>query len=113
MPKFITIGDLLKAEADYRSRIKIPAPTGTKIGQLVNYAARGEPLVALSDEEGGNVLVQPHNCTIYLDNIDPINITGYDDGVEGGEPLTVDTLIKQGDKHGIKYISTNFQPLNF
>lgn len=104
---FITIGDLLKAEADYRSRIKIPAPVGTKIGQLVTHPSRYEPLVALSDEEGGNVLVQPHNCTIYLDNIDPADIAAYDHGGDIPIPMTAATLIAQGDKHGIKYITTN------
>ena len=106
MPKLITIGDLLKAESDYRSRTKIPAPTGTKIGQLVNHPQRNEPLVALSDEESGMVLVQPHNCTIYLDNVDPSVITAYVLDKSTNEKLTADKLIAQGDKHGIKYIKT-------
>lgn len=93
-PKLIRQGDILKSEADRLSRIEIPAPTGTKMGDLVEYKLRKQKLVALSDEQHGKVLVQPHNCVI---NLDFVNL-----GSEKAE-----TLIKQGDAFGIKYISPN------
>ena len=65
----LTIGDILKSEADPNNRIAIPAPAGTKTGQPVKYAARDEYLFALTDEVNGEVLVQPHNCVMYLDPI--------------------------------------------
>ena len=107
MSKFITLGDLLKSEADTQSRESIPANTGTKIGQLVNHPLRGQYLVALSDETNGKVLVQPHNCVIYLDNVALANITSIKQG-EPLAPLTVDILKKEGDAHGIKYIGTPY-----
>lgn len=102
----ITIGELLKSEADPLSRIAIPAPKGTKIAQLVKYEARKRYLVALSDEKDGQVLVQPHNCVINLDIVNEADITSKQTGDEGNTPLTVDLLKKEGDVYGIKYIGT-------
>lgn len=99
--KQLTLGDLLKSEADYNSREAIAAPIGTKIGQLVTHPERQMPLVALSDEEGGKVLVQPSNCVIYLDNVTAADVAAYE---HQGAPLTVETLKQQGDVFGIKYI---------
>ena len=103
-PTLITIGDVLKSEADPLSRIAITAPKGTKIGQLVKYELRKQYLVALSDEKDGQVLVQPHNCTINLDFIAEADITDKQTGDEGNTPLTVDLLKKEGDVYGIQYI---------
>lgn len=89
----VLLGDILKSEADYHARIQIPAPQGTKMGDLVEYKLRKQKLVALSDEQNGKVQVQPHNCTI---NLDFVNL-----GSEKAE-----TLAKQGDAFGIKYISS-------
>lgn len=103
----ITIGDILKSEADRNSRVAITAPEGTKIGQPVLYEPRGEYLIALSDEENGKVLVQPWNCVIYLEpiaqaSLEAISIDGEEE--EDATPLSKELLIKQGDKYGIKYI---------
>lgn len=87
-------GDILKSENDRLTRIEIPAPTGTKMGELVEYKLRKQKLVALTDEQHGTVQVQPHNCVINLDFVKL--------GSEKAE-----TLIKQGDQYGIKYISPN------
>lgn len=108
MAKLLTIGDLLKSEADVNSRIAIPAPVGTKIGQLVKYGVRDQYLVALSDEEHGKVLVQPHNCVIDLDNVALADITALHGDTDGLVPLTADTLIREGDTHGIKFIGTPY-----
>ncbi len=105
---FLTIGDILKSEADWHSREAIPATTGTKIGQLVEHPLRKEPLVALSDEINGKVLVQPHNCVIFLDNIDTASLGAYVGS--NGEHVILETLIAQGDKHGIQYVAGKAQP---
>lgn len=112
---YLTIGDILKSEADYHNRVAINAPDGVKCGQPILYEPRGEYLIALSDTEYGKVLVQPHNCVIYQDNIDMTKLAAIE--VDTGEvdesgdpimgPLTIDILKAQGDKHGIKYITTN------
>lgn len=102
----ITLGDILKSEADSQSRIVITAPKGTKIGQLVKYESRKQYLVALSNEKDGKVLVQPHNCVINLDFVATSEITGKQTGEEESTPLTVELLKKEGDVYGIKYIGT-------
>lgn len=90
----IVLGDILKSEADPNSRMVISAPTGTKMGDLVDYDVRKKKLVALSDEHHGKVLVQPHNCVI---NLDFVNLGS----------VKAETLIKDGDAYGIKYIAPN------
>lgn len=87
----VVLGDILKSELSPLYRTEAPAPTGTKMGDLVMYPMRGQKLVALTDEQYGKVLVQPHNCII---NLDFVNV-GDDD---------VGQLILQGDVYGIKYI---------
>lgn len=109
----VTIGDLLKSEADRLSRVAVTAPEGTKIGQPVLFEPRGQYLIALSDEANGEVLAQPHNCVIYLNSVDPDAIAATlltvpdPDGAEGETievPLDASTLKAQGDTYGIKYI---------
>lgn len=94
---FVTIGDLLKDEASTGNRVDIPAPTGLKAGELVEYTPRGQYLVALTDETFGKTLVQPVNCVIFADNISEDSLAAYE--------LTVQQLADQGEAHGIKYIS--------
>lgn len=107
MPEsYVTIGDILKSEADPNSRIAIPAAAGTKTGQLVKYAARNEHLIALTDEVNGEVLVQPWNCNIFLGGIAQADIDAVTTDVDGLVPLTTEQLITQGDLYGIKYIGT-------
>lgn len=109
----VTIGDLLKSEADRLSRVAITAPVGTKIGQPVLFEPRGQYLIALSDEVNGEVLAQPHNCVIYLNSVDPDAVAATlltvvdPEGVDGATievPLDASTLKTQGDTYGIKYI---------
>lgn len=102
----LTIGDILKSEADPNNRIAIPAPVGTKTGQPVKYAARDEYLFALTDEVNGEVLVQPHNCVMYLDPILQAGVDAVFTDELDEVPLTTAELIAQGDTHGIKYIGT-------
>lgn len=102
----LTIGDILKSEADPNNRIAIPAPVGTKTGQPVKYAARDEYLLALTDEVNGEVLVQPHNCVMYLAPILQADIDAVFTDELDEVPLTTAELIAQGDTHGIKYIGT-------
>lgn len=102
----LTIGDILKSEADPNNRIAIPAPVGTKTGQPVKYVARDQYLFALTDEVNGEVLVQPHNCVMYLDPILQADIDAVFTDELGEVPLTTAELIAQGDTHGIKYIGT-------
>lgn len=103
---YVTIGDILKSEADPSNRIAIPAATGTKAGQLVKYAERNEHLIALTDEVNDEVLVQPHNCTIFLGSIKQADIDSQFTDADSLVPLTTATLIKQGDLYGIKYVGT-------
>ena len=114
MPE-VTIGDILKSEADFNSRIAVAAPVNTKAGQPVLYPLRGEYLVALTDEVNGKVLVQPHNCVIHIDAIDATALALVevqvrdpvaDDDSMIAAPLTAGILIAQGDSHGIKYVDT-------
>lgn len=94
MKQLITIGDILKSEADQKSRISINAPKGTKIGDVVKYEPRNQYLIALSDEVHGMVLVQPRNCLICLDKI----VLPSD--------VSAEILIRQGDAYGIQYVGT-------
>ncbi|MFB2539125.1 hypothetical protein [Acinetobacter sp. c3-l95] len=95
--QLIVTGDILKSEADIKSRISIPAPVGTKIGDVVKYPLRNQYLIALSDEQYGTVSVQPQNCVIDLSKITlPSNVLQTD-------------LVKQGDAHGIQYQGTATQ----
>ena len=103
---YVTIGDILKSEADPSNRIAIPAVDGTKTGQLVKYPERNEYLFALTDETNGEVLVQPHNCTVFLGSIPQANIDAVFTDADSLVPLTVATLKTQGDLYGIKYIGT-------
>lgn len=113
MPKldYLGIGDILKAEALPLSRAVITAPEGTKAGQLVPYTPRTTGtatfyLVALTDEEQGKVVVQPHNCVVNLDVIAESEIIGKFVKGESGAKLTLDKLREAGDAYGIVYIGT-------
>ena len=61
------VGDFLKWEATPLTRTPVAAAKGTKAGTFVDYAPRaGKKLLALTDEQDGIVIVQPHNCIIDL-----------------------------------------------
>lgn len=82
------ISDFLKYEATPLTRVSVAAEEGTKIGTFVDYPARsGKKLIALSDESGGTVIVQPHNCVVDLT---------FATGVP-------DTVVADGDAFGIVY----------
>lgn len=92
--QLIVIGDILKSEADLKTRISLPAPKGTKIGHVVKFTKRNQYLIALSDEVHGQVLVQPHNCVMDLSKITlPSDVLQAD-------------LQEQGDTYGIQYQGT-------
>lgn len=97
MTTLLSLGDILKSEADPNSRETIAADN-VKIGQLVQHPIRKKHLVALSDSEHGKVLVQPHNCVINLDFVKEADIKAA--------ATSVEAFIKQGDEYGIKYIGT-------
>lgn len=103
---YVTLGDILKSEADANSRVAIAAATGTKIGQMVKHTARDEYLIALSDETNGEVLVQPWNCVIDLSVIEQADISAVFTDELDTVALTTADLIAEGDTHGIKYIGT-------
>jgi len=89
MPKEIlgaAMGDLLKGEALTLSRVAVAAEKGTKAGQLVKYAPRGEShyLIALTDEVNGEVVVQPWNCVIDLAAVNKADITAAKIKPKGG-----------------------------
>lgn len=94
----LTLGDLLKSEADTASREVIKSTTGVKIGQLIQHPIRKKYLVALSNEEHGQVLVQPNNCVIFWDNVDKDDVKA--------KKLTLEKLTKEGAEFGIKFISS-------
>lgn len=62
----VGIGDILKFEATALTRVKVKVPDGTRAGDWVNFSLRDNKLVALTDEQDGYALVQPHNCIIDL-----------------------------------------------
>ena len=62
----VGIGDILKFEATALTRVKVKVPNGTRAGDWVNFSLRDNKLVALTDEQDGYALVQPHNCIIDL-----------------------------------------------
>lgn len=103
------IGDILKWEASHMTRVAVAALAGTKAGALVGFPLRNhEPLVALTDEADGTVVVQPHNCVIDLSLVSAAAI----DRALGGTaeaPQTVHDLAVAGDNYGIVYQST---PIN-
>ncbi|WP_304333725.1 oxaloacetate decarboxylase alpha chain [Conchiformibius steedae] len=88
------LGTYLKYEATPLTRVEVPADTGTKMGTFVDYPLRGKKLLALSDEQNGKVVVQPHNCIINVSAIaaDALNAAG---GLE--------QLKQDGDAYGIVY----------
>ena len=112
MPKEIlgaAMGDLLKGEALTLSRVAVAAEKGTKAGQLVKYAPRGDShyLIALTDEVNGEVVVQPWNCVIDLAAVNKADITAAKIKPKGGGAdvaLTVVELNSMGDLYGIAYI---------
>lgn len=89
-----TTGEILHYEATSMTRELVPASSGLKAGQLVEFPLRGKKLVALTDEVDGKVQVQPHNCVIYLNHTPTSEI---DD---------LETFKKEGDAHGIVYRGT-------
>lgn len=96
-PTLITLGDILKSEADRLSRETITADN-IKIGQLVQHPVRKKYLVALSNTEHGKVLVQPSNCVINLDCVKEADIKAA--------VTSVEKFTKEGDEFGIKYTGT-------
>lgn len=93
-----SIGDYLKWEATHLTRVAVTAGAGTKAGTFVDYPARsGKKLLALTDEQDGKVLVQPHNCIIDLSLVPEA-------AASSGESLA--GLQADGDSYGIVYIGT-------
>lgn len=85
----VNTGDILKYEATQLTRVKVKAAEGTKAGSWVDFSLRGVKLVALTDEQDGYVLVQPHNCIIDLKYC--------------AKPKNLDEILQQGDRCGIRY----------
>ena len=62
-----TTGAFIKYEATQLTRVAVGAAKGTKAGAFVDYPLReGKKLLALTDEQDGKVVVQPHNCIVNL-----------------------------------------------
>lgn len=94
MQYLISRSDILKSEANPKSKICINAPQGTKIGDVVKYDVRNQYLIALSDEQHGKVLVQPQDCVMDLSMLTLPSDVKFAD------------LQKQGDVYGIQYVGT-------
>lgn len=63
----LTADAFLKWEATPLTRVSIPAPKGTKTGQLVMSPwGSGIWFIALGDEKDGKVVVQPQMCAMDL-----------------------------------------------
>ena len=90
----LSVGEILHYEATSMTRENVPASTGLKAGQLVDFALRGAKVVALTDEHEGKVQVQPHNCVIDLRH------------TPAAEIEDLDAFKKAGDTHGIVYRGT-------
>lgn len=86
----VGIGDILKFEATALTRVKVKVPNGTRAGDWVNFSLRDNKLVALTDEQDGYALVQPHNCIIDLRYC--------------AKPENISDILQQGDRFGIQYI---------
>ena len=96
------VGDFLKWEATPLTRAKVAAAKGTKAGTFVDYAPRaGKKLLALTDEQDGIVIVQPHNCIIDLTLIAAAAVKAA--ASAGGN---LDGLKADGDPYGIVYTGT-------
>ncbi|MFC3873118.1 oxaloacetate decarboxylase alpha chain [Neisseria musculi] len=94
-------GDYLKWEATHLTRVAVAADTGTKAGTFVDYPARsGKKLLALTDEQDGKVLVQPHNCIIDLSLVSDAAVNAASSGGN------LAGLQADGDPYGIVYIGT-------
>ena len=80
----------------------VSAAKGTKAGTFVDYPLReGKKLLALTDEQDGKVVVQPHNCVINLALVaeSAVNAAASTGGNLAG-------LQKDGDPYGIVYQGT-------
>ncbi len=86
----VGIGDILKFEATALTRVKVKVSEGTRAGNWVNFSLRDNKLVALTDEQDGYALVQPHNCIIDLRYC--------------AKPENIADTLQQGDRFGIQYI---------
>lgn len=94
--------DYLKWEATHLTRVAVAADAGTKAGTFVNYPARsGKKLLALTDEQDGKVLVQPHNCIIDLSLVSDAAVKA---AASSGGNLA--GLQADGDPYGIVYIGS-------
>ena len=100
-----SISDFLMFVATRLTRTTVPVAIGTKAGALVTFELRDMPLVALTDESDGQVVVQPHSCVIDLSLISEAAINAALGGTEE-LPKTVEDLAKQGDAFGIVYQGT-------
>ena len=96
------VGDFLKWEATPLTRTPVAAAKGTKAGTFVDYAPRaGKKLLALTDEQDGIVIVQPHNCIIDLTLVADAAVKAA--ASAGGN---LDGLKADGDAYGIVYTGT-------
>lgn len=112
----LKVSDILIAEVSSITRIEVPATTGLKAGQLVDYPLRGQKLVALTDERNGTVQIQPHNCIINLaytpmSEIQAAFAVEAHSDVEGnvmsvGNHDALEALQKAGDNYGVMYRGT-------
>lgn len=103
----VAIGDILKWEATSLTRVEITAEAGTKAGSAVKsnqFSGNEVWLIALTDEVGGKVIVQPHNCVVDLSHTsgDALKTAlGASDVTEALRSLKI-----TGDERGIVYIGT-------
>lgn len=94
------LGAYLKWENSPHTRELIDAPQGTKMGDIVDYEPRGSKLIALSDEQNGKVMVQPHQCVIELASVDPKKLAIGNEGLQA--------LIMRNEAYGVIYHNAPF-----
>lgn len=93
----------LKWENTNHTRQMVDAPTGTKMGEFVDYAPYNSQLLALSDEQDGKVMVQPKDCVIEYDNLSEKAIAQVSDW---------QALVNVAVNHGIVYRNAPVTPVN-
>lgn len=99
------VGSFLKWEATPLTRVAVPAASGTKAGEFVVFPLRGDKYIALTDEENGKVIIQPHNCVIDLSLISAAAINDAYDGTEES-PVSAGDLSTRMDVYGIVFIGS-------
>ncbi|MCP1659337.1 oxaloacetate decarboxylase alpha chain [Neisseria perflava] len=94
----LLVSDILQWEATPLTRVIVTASEGLKAGEFVEYGLRSKKYVALTDENNGTVIIQPHNCIINLNVLSSAAITAA--------RTDLNTMQTEDDAYGIVYKGT-------